>query len=107
LSRTVTTTRETEPSASVSRKTHWLPGFIGQYGLSISVVNSLGSIGNGLASTGRGVVAGAVVAPPPVGCVALADPLPPHAAAVRLTSSVPASARIAFRISNLLGMHAP
>jgi hypothetical protein len=72
--------------------------------LSISVVNSLGSIGNGLASTGRDAVSGVVGAPPPVGCAALEEPLPPHAAAVKLTSSAPASARIVVRISNLLGM---
>jgi hypothetical protein len=39
--------------------------------------------------------------------VALEDPLPAQAAAVRLTDSAPAKARIALRISNLLGMHAP
>jgi hypothetical protein len=60
--------------------------------LSISVVNSLGSIENGFASTGRDVVSGAVVAPPPAGCVALEEPLPPHAdAAVPITSAATAA----------------
>src|SRR5919204_3514414 len=60
LSRTVTTTREAVPSALASRYTQRLPGDMGQYGLSISVVNWLGSSSKGSLPLGSVEEAGAL-----------------------------------------------
>ena len=50
---TVITTSCRVPVVSVARYTHSLPGFIGQYGLSISVVKSAGSRVTGSLPWGR------------------------------------------------------
>src|SRR3712207_6787876 len=50
---TVTSTRFSVPSGSVSRYTHLLPGAIGQYGLPMRVVNSAGSSSTRSSPRGR------------------------------------------------------
>jgi hypothetical protein len=66
--------------------------------LSISVVNSLGSIGNGVLSTGSVAVVGAAVVPLPAACVPPFDPLPPQAETAVPIAIAATAAMVVLRI---------